>query len=82
MQALFRLWAKLMQEQADVGNGTLDLLILHSLLDDADEAFALIDRLIKQYHPAMLWLPVSPIFDKLRLDARFRAVLSDLHVRT
>jgi DNA-binding winged helix-turn-helix (wHTH) protein/Tfp pilus assembly protein PilF len=80
MHAFFRLWANLMQEQADVGNRTLDLLILHSLLDEADEAFALIDRLIRQSHPAMLWLPVSPVFDKLRHDVRFRAVLSDLHI--
>jgi tetratricopeptide (TPR) repeat protein len=81
MAALFRLWAKLMQEQADVGNKTLDLLVLHSLLGDADEAFALVDRLLKQSHPAILWLPESPLFDKLRQDPRFRAVLSDLHIR-
>jgi DNA-binding winged helix-turn-helix (wHTH) protein/Tfp pilus assembly protein PilF len=80
MVAVFRLWAKLMQEQADVGNKTLDLLILHSLLGDTDEAFALIDRLVKQSHPAMLSLPGSPIFDKLRQDARFRAVLRDMRI--
>lgn len=81
MEAVLRLWAKLMQEQADVGNRTLDLLVLHSLLGDANEAFALIDRVVKQCHPALLWLPASPIFEKLRPDARFRAVLAELRVQ-
>ena len=76
MRELFRLWARFMEEQADLGQRTLDLLFLYSLLDERDRAFALLDLIVQQCHPAVLLLPASPIFDSLRGDPRYSTLLS------
>jgi tetratricopeptide (TPR) repeat protein len=76
MDGVFRAWARVLREQAALGQKTLDLLVLSALLGDADRAFELIDQVLRQSHPAFLLLPACPLFDKIRQDHRYREALS------
>lgn len=78
MPQVFRQWAQVQEGQAALGQRSLDLVVLYALLGDNDRAFERIDRLLDLSHPAMLWIPVSPVFDRLRSDIRYRGVLSRL----
>jgi len=75
---VLRLWAKVMEQQAALGQQSIDLLVLYGLLGERDRCFKLLDLAAKQFHPVILWLPVSPIFDKLRSDRRYDRLLSRL----
>ncbi|MGO9433104.1 MAG: winged helix-turn-helix domain-containing protein [Terracidiphilus sp.] len=76
MREVIALWADLLQEQADLGQPALDLVFLHSLLDERDRAFEMLDLLFKYSHPALLLLPASPLFDNLRSDPRYDQLLA------
>jgi DNA-binding winged helix-turn-helix (wHTH) protein/Flp pilus assembly protein TadD len=78
METVFRLWAKVMEQQASLGQQSIDLLVLYGLLGERDRCFKLLDLAAKQFHPVILWLPVSPIFDRLRSDRRYDRLLSRL----
>jgi tetratricopeptide (TPR) repeat protein len=78
IRSVLQLWMQLLQSQAEVGQRSLDLLFLCSLMEERDRAFELMDRLVEQCHPSLLLLPASPLFDKLRPDPRFRRVLQRL----
>jgi DNA-binding winged helix-turn-helix (wHTH) protein/tetratricopeptide (TPR) repeat protein len=78
METVLRLWAKVMEQQAALGQQSIDLLVLYGLLGERDRCFKLLDLAAKQFHPVILWLPVSPIFDKLRSDRRYDRLLSRL----
>jgi len=78
IRSVLQLWMQLLQSQAEVGQRSLDLLFLCSLMEERDRAFELMDRLVEQCHPSLLLLPASPLFDKLRPDPRFRRVLQQL----
>jgi adenylate cyclase len=78
IRSVLQLWMQLLQSQAEVGQVSLDLLILCSLMEERDRAFELTDRLVEQCHPSLLLLPTSPLFDNLRTDPRFRRVLQQL----
>ena len=75
MKTVLRLWAKVMEQQASLGLKSIDLLVLYGLLGERDRCFKLLDLAAKQFHPVILWLPVSPIFDKLRSDRRYDRLL-------
>jgi DNA-binding winged helix-turn-helix (wHTH) protein/Flp pilus assembly protein TadD len=75
IRAVFQLWAQVMENQAALGQKTLDLLVLYALLGKKDPCFKLLEAIAKQSHPAILWIPVSPLFDKLRSDRRYDRLL-------
>lgn len=81
MREVFALWEKLLQEQADLGQRTLDLVFLHSLLNERDRAFEMLDLLFKYGHPALLLLPGSPLFDNLRSDPRYDRLLARMKAK-
>jgi len=78
METVLRLWAEMMEQQASLGQQSIDLLVLYGLLGERDRCFKLLDLAAKQFHPVVLWLPVSPIFDRLRSDRRYDRLLSRL----
>ncbi|HYL36717.1 MAG TPA: winged helix-turn-helix domain-containing protein [Bryobacteraceae bacterium] len=79
MPAILRLWIQVLEQQAAVGQKTqLDLLILHALLGDTDRCFQRFDALLEEAHPYLMWLPVLPVFDRLRSDPRYPLLLARL----
>jgi DNA-binding winged helix-turn-helix (wHTH) protein len=78
METVLRLWAEVMEHQATLGQQSLDLLVLYGLLGEKERCFKLLELAANQFHPVMLWLPVSPIFDKLRSDRRYDRLLAQL----
>jgi len=80
MATVLRLWAEVMEQQASLGQQSIDLLVLYGLLGEQDRCFKLLNLAAKQFHPVILWLPVSPIFDKLRSDPRYDRLLARLGV--
>ncbi|MGH9399129.1 MAG: protein kinase domain-containing protein [Thermoanaerobaculia bacterium] len=52
------------------------LAFIHITLGDADQAFAELDRAIAERNCLMWWMRQSPMFDPLRSDPRFPAVLA------
>jgi hypothetical protein len=81
MRAVLRLWVEFLTVQAAFGQKTLDLAFLYALLDERDHAFAAIEMILRSGHPAWLSLPVSPLLDSLRTDARYADLLSRLAKR-
>lgn len=47
--------------------------IVHAGLDDRDAAFAALDRAGDDRSPSLIFIPVWPLFDRLRADRRFDA---------
>lgn len=78
MPEVFRNWSQVLEGQAALGHKALDLVVLYALLGENDRAFEWIDRLVDLSHPAILWIPVSPVFDRLRSDVRYPGVLARL----
>ena len=78
---VLRIWASWLKQQAVLGQIVVDLLVLFALLGEADAAFEMIDGILNRCHPSLLWLPASPLFDKLRPDPRYRAVLALVRAR-
>jgi DNA-binding winged helix-turn-helix (wHTH) protein len=76
IEDVFRIWAGWLNQQAVLGRIVVDLLVLYALLGEADAAFEMIDGILNRCHPSLLWLPASPLFDKLRSDPRYRAALA------
>jgi serine/threonine-protein kinase len=75
MKSVLRLWAEIMEQQDVLGQKSIDLLVLYGLLGEKDRCFRLLELAAKQFHPVILWLPVSPIFDNLRSDRRYNPFL-------
>ena len=80
MPEVFRQWARVLERQAALGRKALDLAVLYALLGEGDRAFERLDAIIRQSHPALLWIPVAPVFDRLRADARYRTLLAQLRL--
>lgn len=78
MREVFRLWVQVLEQQAALGQETIDLLVLYALLGESDRAFGQLDRLLRLCHPALLWVPVSPLLDGLRSDVRYSGILARL----
>jgi DNA-binding winged helix-turn-helix (wHTH) protein/tetratricopeptide (TPR) repeat protein len=78
MERVLRFWAEVMEQQASLGQQSIDLLVLYGLLGEKNRCFKLLDLAAEQFHPVVLWLPVSPIFDKLRSDLRYDRLLAHL----
>lgn len=51
---------------------------VHLGLGDIDQAFQWLDRAIDEHDPHVIHLPVKPIYDSLREDARFTALLEKM----
>ena len=51
------------------------LAAVHVALGDADRAFAILDRAVQAHDRALIWLKVSPRWDRIRPDPRLRAIL-------
>jgi hypothetical protein len=75
------IWASWLKQQAVLGQIVVDLLVIFALLGEADAAFEMIDGILNRCHPSLLWLPASPLFDKLRPDPRYRAALALVRAR-
>jgi tetratricopeptide (TPR) repeat protein len=48
---------------------------VHVALDDPDRAFQYLDRAVRSHDRAMIWLKVSPRWNRIRSDARFQSLL-------
>ena len=79
LQAILRLWAALLEHEAELGQkNQIDLLNLYALLGERERCFALLARADDEGNPYLLALPVSPVFDALRADPRFPRLLERL----
>ena len=52
-----------------------DFAMLYANLGDADQAFAWLDRAFEERSVYLVWLKVDPVFDPLRSDERFDALV-------
>jgi DNA-binding winged helix-turn-helix (wHTH) protein/Flp pilus assembly protein TadD len=72
MPAIFSLWAKLLEHEAELGQkNQSDLLVLYALLGKKDRCFHLMESAYESRNPYLLSLPVSPFFASLRSDRRY-----------
>jgi len=79
LQAVLRLWAELLEHEAELGQkNQIDLLNLYALLGERERCFALLERAYAEGNPYLLALSVSPVFDSLRTDPRYARLLERL----
>ena len=57
----------------------LSFAVVHIGMNDLDLAFEWLDRAHEEGHGALGWLPLDPIFDPLRSDPRFQALLKKMN---
>jgi len=82
LQAILRLWAALLEHEAELGQkNQIDLLNLYALLGERERCFALLERAYEEGNPYLLALSVSPVFDSLRADPGFARLLERLGFR-
>lgn len=53
----------------------LDLALVHAALGQTDEAFASLDRAVRERANLLIYTKVDPAYDSLRPDPRFEALL-------
>ena len=58
----------------------LELAIIYMGLDKKDEAFILLERAYQEKFASLIYLPVDPLFDSLRSDARFDSLIQRLNL--
>ena len=51
------------------------MAMTHIGLNNIDLAFEWLNRAHREQYGALGWLPLEPVYDPLRADARFRALL-------
>ncbi|MDE3136698.1 MAG: winged helix-turn-helix domain-containing protein [Acidobacteriota bacterium] len=79
MPAIFSLWAKLLEHEAELGQkNQSDLLVLYALLGKKDRCFHLMESAYESRNPYLLFLPVSPFLASLRSDRRYGSFLKRL----
>jgi DNA-binding winged helix-turn-helix (wHTH) protein len=79
MDAVFSLWAKVLEHEAELGQkNQSDLLVLYALLGEKDRCFQLMELACESRNPFLLYLPVSPFFENLRSDRRYARFLKRL----
>jgi len=54
---------------------TRPLVLLWATLGEMDEAFAELERALAARDPVMFWIPITALFDPLRADPRFPALM-------
>ena len=57
----------------------LSLAMTHIGMNDTDLAFECLHRAYEERNGALCWLPVEPIYDPLRSDPRFQALLQRMN---
>ena len=57
----------------------LSLAMVHIGMNDVDAAFEFLNRADEERYGALCWLPVEPIYDPLRSDPRFHALLKKMN---
>ena len=55
----------------------VSVALIHAGLGELDQAFAVMDEAVRMRDGLVRYLPVSPIFDRLRGDGRFSRLLQD-----
>ena len=55
----------------------VSVALIHASLGELDQAFAVMDEAVRMRDGLVRYLPVSPIFDRLRADERFPGLLRD-----
>ncbi len=70
------------QAEIDAGRmSPLSCAMIHIELKNHDQAFDCLNRAIDQHDPFAIYLPVMPVYDPLRTDPRFPALLARMGLR-
>jgi serine/threonine-protein kinase len=51
---------------------------IHAFLDEKDQAFEWLEKAYEGRSPMLVWLRVNPLFDNIRSDPRFKALLKKI----
>ena len=73
-----KLLTELEERARDSFVSAFDFALIHFALDEDDLGFEWMDKAVKERAPWLTWLAVDPMFDRVRGDARFAALLSAL----
>lgn len=76
-----RLLDEMMQAARETYVSSLGIAWVHFGLGELDAVFEWLNRAIDEREPQMLHLPAKPIYDPLRADPRFPALLERMHLR-
>jgi DNA-binding winged helix-turn-helix (wHTH) protein/TolB-like protein/Flp pilus assembly protein TadD len=80
--AALRAWLDgLMKKSTTAYVSPLDIAEAHARLGDRDEAFAWLRKAVDDRAPGLVWLAVEPRWDGYRAEPRFKAILSELHLK-
>jgi TolB-like protein/Tfp pilus assembly protein PilF len=69
-----------LNSRSDVYVPAIDFALLYSALGDYDRTFHFLEKAFLEDEGELIWLPVDPIHDRLRSDARFLAFLQRIGV--
>ena len=58
----------------------LGLAEIHAFLDEKDQAFEWLEKAYEKRSPLLIWLNVNPLFDNIRSDPRFKAILKKMNL--
>ncbi len=73
-----KLLIELEERARDSFVSAFDFALIHFALGEDDLGFEWMDKAVKERAPWLTWLAVDPMFDRVRGDTRFAALLSAL----
>ncbi len=79
-QEAIALLQKITQRAASGYISPVSIAYVHTALGDADQAFENLDRAIHDRDPNLLGLKSNPIFDPIRADERFQAIIRKMQL--
>jgi len=82
VHGLFSFWVGVLENEAKPGpRNQWHLIILYALVGNKDRCFEIMEAAFIERSPSLLWLAASPLFEKLRPDARYSDFLTRLGLK-
>jgi hypothetical protein len=79
IKGVFQIYLSYLKKASDQGYvDPIWLAEIHAFLDEKDQAFEWLEKAYEERSPMLVYLRVEPLYDNIRSDPRFKAILKKI----